>query len=129
MESDAETNTDRRWWRGSQTISWSELLEHRFVVVLGEAGVGNTIEMSEQARGLRASGRRVIFIRLDDLAHEDFERAIDPENAAAFNAWSPGIEEAIFFLDSIDEAKLDRPGAFNRPLRKFVKKVSSCDGD
>lgn len=128
-ESDSDEDLDRGWRLDSQTLSWASLRTFRFVVVLGEAGVGKTVEMQEQALMLRVNGSRAVFVRLDDLVNECFEKALSDEDATAFAAWSPDTEEATFFLDAIDEAKLNGAGAFNRALREFVRAADRRGGN
>ncbi len=46
---------------------WPEVLRHRRVVLLAEAGSGKTREMQEQAARLHAGGRFAFFAALEDL--------------------------------------------------------------
>jgi hypothetical protein len=85
--------------------TWSDILEHRFVLVLGTAGVGKTSELFQQAKRSLAAGRTAFFLRLDDIADSDFRLALNDQDRALFDTWMLSQDQAIFFLDSIDEAK------------------------
>ncbi|CAK0760204.1 hypothetical protein CCP1ISM_9980001 [Azospirillaceae bacterium] len=59
-------------------IGWDALLQHPWVVVLGEAGTGKTTEFRRRAEILNAAGRHAFFCRIEDLAVDGLEHAIDP---------------------------------------------------
>lgn len=45
-------------------------------------------------------------------------------NAEAFDAWQQSDQEAWFFLDSVDEARLNHPTAFEKAIGCFATKVA-----
>ncbi len=99
---------------------WDELLKSRYVVVLGEAGSGKTWEFQEKAQRLSGSNKTVFFCKIEDLADEGLEQALaTPEEVKLLHAWLEGTEEAVFFLDSIDEARL-KGFRLETPLRKLA---------
>lgn len=105
---------------------WQSLLQSRFVVVLGEPGSGKTWELEAQPEKLRKDGLYAFFMRIDVLATGTFEAAIDAHDSELFLKWQAGQEEATFFLDSVDEAKLKSPKAFQDALNAFVKGVGGA---
>ena len=105
---------------------WQTLLQSRYVVVLGEPGSGKTWELEAQPQKLRKDGLYAFFMRIDVLAAGIFEAAIDAHDSELFRKWLTSQQEATFFLDSVDEAKLKSPKAFQDALNVFVKGVGSA---
>jgi len=104
-------------------LNWDELLKHRRVVLLAEALSGKTEEYKYQAKQLSELGKPAFFVRIEDLADDGFEKAIDPEVIESFLNWKNDIcSEAWFFLDSVDEARLNRKD-FDKALRKFLAEL------
>ncbi len=103
-------------------LSWEELLRHRRVVVLAEALSGKTREFEERAAILRREGRAGFFVRIEDLADSDLKPTLRPEEAVVFERWAAGTEEAWFFLDSVDEARLSGK-RFESALRKLNRAI------
>jgi len=103
--------------------TWQNLLQSRYVVVLGEPGSGKTWELEAQPEKLRDAGLFSFFMRIDVLATGTFEAAIDAHDFEGFRKWQASQQEATFFLDSVDEAKLKSPRAFQEALNVFVKGI------
>ncbi|MCY0989516.1 hypothetical protein OV203_20415 [Nannocystis sp. ILAH1] len=98
--------------------SWAQLLQHAYVVVLGEAGTGKSTEFGRQANELSKAGHWTFFLEINILASEGVSNSIDPEDEARLDAWRKTDEPAIFFLDSLDEAKLHK-----RTLREALRQL------
>lgn len=112
---------------GTPQISWAKILEHRFAVVLGEAGCGKTSEFQAQTRHLKDTGRIAFFVRAEDLALENLQNAIDPDEAVQLDAWKQGDAEAVFLLDAVDEAKVtQQANAFERSLRRLRRDLGAA---
>lgn len=102
---------------------WSELLALPMAVVLGEARSGKTVEFRQHAKHLRADGKAAFFVRLDELAGEKFEDALDvPE--VQFRAWLDSPAQGYLFLDSVDEARLVSTTALRAALAKVRRAIS-----
>jgi hypothetical protein len=87
--------------------SWDDLLKRRRVVILAEAGSGKTEELKEQARRLSADNKLAFYATVQDVGRDGLERAIGDANRAKLTVWRASDRLAWFFVDSIDEAKLD----------------------
>jgi len=124
-ERDAEVEVYLTWHGLSPGISWSELLENRCVVVLGEARSGKTTEFRRQAEQLKKAGRAAFFLRIERLLDESFARAFEqPDDARRFDDWLAHEDsEAIFFLDSVDEARLRDVDAFDKALQRLREQL------
>ncbi len=88
--------------------SWAELLEHRYVVVLGEAGAGKTKEFQARAKLVTDSGSFAFFAELRLVAAKGLRATMFPNEQRRLDSWRASESEATFFLDSLDEAKLAR---------------------
>lgn len=119
-----DVDLDGVWsgWGVLERETWGELVDHRRVVILADAGAGKTFEMRAQAERLQGDGRAAFFIRIEDL-ETDFVNAFEVGSAEAFAAWKAGASEAWFFLDSVDEARLEEPRAFETALRRFADEI------
>lgn len=122
-----ETNLDSgRTWSRKITggPDWSNLLDFRRVVLLAEASSGKTEEFRYQAGELVAQGKAAFFVRIEDLADDGFEAALCSIDVATFEHWRQGDhdEEGWFFLDSVDEARLNHK-SLERALRHFEREL------
>jgi hypothetical protein len=104
-------------------LEWSKLREHRRVVVLAEALSGKSEEFRNQAEKLSDQGHPAFCIRIEELADQGFEAAMDPGAAKFFENWRNGTSDGWFFLDSIDEARLNRK-SFETALKRFARELN-----
>lgn len=88
-------------------LTWDDLLEHRRVVILAEAGSGKTREMEEQASRCMAAGKTAFYATVQDVAEEGLDNALPVSDRSRLEAWRASDQPAWFFIDSIDEAKLN----------------------
>jgi hypothetical protein len=86
--------------------AWSDLLAQRCVVVLGEGGMGKTTEFQAQSANRRQEGDFAFFCELVALAEGELRDALDPDDDSLIAEWRSSTRDAFFFLDSLDEAKL-----------------------
>lgn len=106
--------------------SWQEMLKTRHIVVLGEAGAGKTTELREQARRLSGTGQPAFFIPFFDLAQDGLAYALSPEDTPRLANWIRADTDALFFLDSVDEASLSVPRALERAVKKLAQDLDSA---
>lgn len=97
---------------GEAGSSWDDLLKHRLVIVLGEPGSGKSEEFRHQADARRRNGQTVFLLELNRLVTEEVAGALGETGFAEFCRWKVGSSEAIFFLDAVDESKLQRVDDF-----------------
>jgi len=103
----------------SAEYHWEELLKNRYVMVLGEAGIGKSKELLEQAQKQLRGLKRAFYVLYEDLLDQSPRSWFSPADLARFEAWKGSNEEATFFLDSVDEAKIRDPKAFARGMASF----------
>ena len=105
--------------------SWSDILKRRRVVVLAEAGAGKSEEMRDQARLKAAAGEFAFYATLEDVDRDGLDGSLDATELARLNAWRASTEPAWFFLDSIDEAKLEKI-RIERVLRQVERGITGA---
>lgn len=102
--------------------TWNDMDREFRCVILAEAGAGKTEELWQHASFLASIGKPSFFIRIEDI-EADFYNAFEIGEEAQFQAWLQSTGEAWFFLDSVDEARLDKPQTFEKVLRRFAKSI------
>lgn len=107
-------------------IGWPEIDARYRTVILAAGGAGKTFELEARAKYLDAQDRHSFFIRIEDI-DSDFENAFEIGDAAKFEKWRSSSGEAWFFLDSVDEARLSHPRAFEKALRAFETKIADAN--
>ncbi len=102
--------------------TWGDIDHEYRCVILAEAGAGKTEELRRRARVLADEGKPSFFIRIEDI-DTDFYKAFEVGQEAQFQAWLQSTEEAWFFLDSVDEARLESPRVVEKALRRFANSI------
>jgi hypothetical protein len=124
-DSDSDEQELLAIWSDHKRTGWNELEEMFRCVILAEAGAGKSHEMAARAKYAEEHGRAAFFIRIEDI-EDGFETAFEVGSADAFDYWLESKEEAWFFLDSIDEARLENPRAFEKAIRLFAKRSKNA---
>ncbi|MEM6254847.1 MAG: hypothetical protein AAF821_18175 [Cyanobacteria bacterium P01_D01_bin.156] len=121
-----QTDVERRIaWGQLSPPGWSNILAEHRVVILSSAGSGKTREIYEQCRRLKEDGKYAFFIRLEYLASE-WDDIIFEEDFGDIGSLSEAVtnrEEIWIFLDSIDEARLRGPEAFEKALKRLAPHI------
>jgi hypothetical protein len=102
--------------------TWDDLDREYRCVILAEAGAGKTEELRHRASVLASQGKPSFFIRIEDI-EANFYNAFEVGEEARFQSWLQSMEEAWFFLDSVDEARLNNPKTFEKALRRFTNSI------
>ena len=102
--------------------TWAEIDKGYRSVILAEAGAGKTWEMQVRAKTVEQQGHPAFFLRIEDI-RDAFEDAFEVGNEESFTQWLDSQDDAWFYLDSVDEARLDNPTTFERAIRRFSKKI------
>lgn len=123
-EEDRDVSVSLSFVGQSDAKSWDDILQEFRCVILAEAGAGKTEEFRQQAFELECEDKAAFFIRIEDIDN-DFERAFEIGSSEKFEAWLKGTNEAWFFLDSVDEARLNSRRAFEKALRVFSNRISN----
>ena len=108
-------------------LGWPELLAKRRVVVLAEAGSGKTEELTEQARLQSAAGKFAFYATVQDVGRDGLDKALRPSVRERLRAWRASKDPGWFFIDSIDEAKLDNI-RLERALRQLAEGIAGAEG-
>ncbi|WP_428239608.1 NACHT domain-containing protein [Gynuella sp.] len=113
------------YWAQKEPKTWSDLESEYRVIVLADAGAGKTHEALNRAHQGNAEGRPSFFIRIEDI-DQDFDGAFEVGTSEQFEEWLTSVDEAWFFLDSVDEARLDNPKAFEKAIKHFAKRIRTA---
>ncbi|WP_299187625.1 hypothetical protein [uncultured Psychrobacter sp.] len=105
-----------------QSESWNSLLNELRCIVLAEAGAGKTLEFKERASLMNRKGEYAFFIRIEDIDRHFYD-SFEVGDEEAFDSWLDSSKEAWFFLDSVDEALLASPRAFEKSIRCFARTI------
>lgn len=121
-QEEAESDEILSIWSHVRPKIWDDMDREFRCVILAEAGAGKTEELRQRARVLTNKGKPAFFIRIEDI-EADFYKAFEIGGEAQFRSWLQSTGEAWFFLDSVDEARLENPRAFEKALRRFAKGI------
>jgi len=122
-QEDAENDEILLAWDHIEPKSWDDIDQEFRCVILAEAGAGKTEEFRQHASELAGQGKPAFFIRIEDI-EVDFYNAFEIGEQDQFQSWLQSTEEAWFFLDSVDEARLENPRNFEKAIRRFAKGIS-----
>lgn len=115
--------------RSGKEQDWQWLLASRLVVILSEAGAGKSAELADQTARLNRDGY-AFFLPIERLCSAPFNEAFDgPQARRRYEAWLRSSKPAVFFLDSVDEAKLPRDldkNPLNLAIRRLELAVDSA---
>jgi hypothetical protein len=125
LSKDSEPSLDigRVWGRRvSGWLDWNDLRERRRVALLAEASSGKSEEFKHQVEQLTAENKAAFYLPIEELTDQGFESALDSNAAKQFERWSSSTDEAWFFLDSIDEARLNKK-SLPSALKRFAREL------
>lgn len=125
-EIDSDEQDFRSFFSEPKRTGWPDLEEEFRCVILAEAGAGKTFEMEARAKHAEEQGRAAFFIRIEDI-EDGFETAFEVGSAHAFENWLNSREDAWFFLDSVDEARLENPRSFEKAIKRFAARIKPAD--
>jgi len=115
--------------RSSFGHSIFDIVKNPLSVVLGEARSGKTTEFRLATQKLNKEGQFAFFIRIEELIQpgtvgiEAVSNALEIEEADKYEEWINSDEEAVFFLDAVDEAKLQNPNDYPKAVRNFHRSL------
>ena len=104
---------------------WSAIDKGYRSVILAEAGAGKTFEMRSRAQFVEAQGHPAFYMRIEDIC-PGFEHAFEVGSLESFERWLYSQADAWFFLDSVDEARLNDPRDFERAIRHFSSRITNA---
>jgi hypothetical protein len=126
-EPGADPEVWSRFRLNDSTLTWSDLLKRRRVVVLAEGGSGKSTEFKRQARLQIDSGQDAWYLTVQDVAEEGIEQSLSPADRQRFRAWKASKRSGWYFIDSIDEAKLNRI-RLEKALRRIAADIAGAEG-
>lgn len=124
-DKDAEAHEIMAFVGGRKPTDWDFVENSHRSVMLAGAGLGKTHEMKNRAESKLQAGQAAFFIRIEDIV-DDFELAFEVGDTDNFDAWLASSNEAWFYLDSIDEARLEDPRTFEKAIRRFARRIRAA---
>ncbi|MEZ5401464.1 MAG: hypothetical protein R2729_17465 [Bryobacteraceae bacterium] len=121
-----DTEMRRQFGLDDGAIGWDQIVTKRRVVVLAEAGSGKSTELEERARIMANSCTVVFHASVEDVGREGLDNALSADARVRLASWRKGVEEAWFFIDSVDEAKAAGI-KFERVVRKLADGVHGAE--
>jgi hypothetical protein len=103
-------------------LGWDDLLERPRVVVLAEAAAGKSAEFRAQVDALRGDKQDAFYVTVESLANYGLDGSLGREDADLLAAWHRSSAPAWFFLDSVDEARLNHKGV-EQALNRFAREL------
>src|SRR5262249_43953710 len=91
-----------------------------------EAGSGKTEEMKDQIQRLRADNKVAFYATVQEVGRNGILQCLTPSEQTSFAAWQGSDTPAWFFLDSIDEAKLDGV-RLDKAFREVAKAIHGVE--
>ena len=104
-------------------LDWPQLLQKSRVVILAEAGAGKSDELRAKAASQKGAGEFAFYVTVQDVARDGLSGALDVDDHAALEVWKGADEPAWFFVDSVDEAKLDGI-RLDKALRRLAEGIA-----
>lgn len=111
-------------------VTWPQVLENRFVVVVAPANYGKTTEMLQLVKRLRQEGGDAVFVALRKVADRgSFEKALEPADRSAYDAWKRApVAPLTLFVDSLDEASASKRDGVEYLLGEVAREVGWPSG-
>jgi hypothetical protein len=103
-------------------LGWDDLLERPRVVVLAEAAAGKSAEFRARVDALRGDKQDAFYATVESLANYGLDGSLGREDADLLAAWHRSSAPAWFFLDSVDEARLNHKGV-EQALNRFAREL------
>jgi len=125
QENDPESIRAKFAFGLGKELSWKDLLRKHRVVILAEPGTGKTEEFRAVTKRLRMNSKPAFYCRIELLQDLEIQHSLDIGTDEEFEEWVDGNKEAYFFLDSVDEARLNSRTAFEIALRRFATAIGS----
>jgi hypothetical protein len=116
---DADPELWARFRLSDGTLTWNDLLARRRVVVLAEGGSGKSTEFKRQLQLQSTAGKVAWYLTVQEAAENGIEDSIPPAERPRFREWLASNRAGWLFVDSVDEAKLNRI-RFERALRQIA---------
>jgi len=105
------------------SLSWPKFSEKRVVVILGEAGIGKTYEFKAQSERLKHENKPAFFIPLNQITNQEtYDLALSGDRTN-YDKWLSSGEMGYFFLDSVDETRLNSSTSLNISLKTIIKSL------
>ena len=125
-DADADPEVWARYRLSDGTLTWDDLLARRRVVVLAEGGSGKSTEFKRQLQLRSVAGKDAWYLTVQAIAENGIEGSIPPADRVRFRDWLASDRAGWLFVDSVDEAKLNRI-RLERALRQVAAGIVGAE--
>lgn len=126
-DSEADPEVWARFRLSDGTLRWSELLKKRRVIILAEGGSGKSTEFQQQARAQANAGKDAWYLTVQRVAGDGIEGSLPARERAHFRNWRASNRSCWLFVDSVDEARLNRV-RFEKALFRIAEGIAGAEG-
>lgn len=102
---------------------WDDLLPSKACVIIAEGQSGKSEEFRQQVLALRAKKWFAFYCPLESLLKLSLVSALEGGSSDDLSRWLASDEDAWFFFDAVDEAKIEGPSSFNHAIAKAVETI------
>jgi hypothetical protein len=126
-DSDSDPEVWARFRISDATFEWADLLKRRRIVVLAEGGSGKSTEFQQQARAQANRANDAWYLTVQRVAEDGIEGSLLPAERARFRDWRASNRPGWFFVDSVDEARLNHV-RFEKGLDRIAEGIAGAEG-
>lgn len=106
------------------SLGWGELIgKPGGAVILGEPGSGRSYEFKARCQNLVEQGKTAFYLELHRLVDATPVEILGSQDAPRLESWQQSNDAGVFFLDAVDEAKLERVSDFGLALGNFSRSL------
>ena len=95
---------------------WSDLHQEPVTVVVGEAGIGKTVEFQNEVARLDREGKSAFFIPLNQICDREAWNLLLESKSSNYALWQQNSDIGYFFFDAVDEARLISHAVYEKAL-------------
>lgn len=108
------------------SLGWGDLIgKPGTIVILGEPGSGRSYEFKARCQQLAEQGTAAFYLELHRLVDATPAEILGEQDATRLESWQRSSSAAVFFLDAVDEAKLERVSDFGLALENFARALGA----
>ncbi|WP_395753902.1 hypothetical protein [Prosthecobacter sp.] len=108
------------------SLGWGELMgKPGVIVILGEPGSGRSYEFKARCQVLCDQGAAAFYLELHRLVDASPAEVLGDQDSPRLEGWQQSSDTAVFFLDAVDEAKVERVSDFGLALENFARALGA----
>jgi len=126
-DSESDPEVWARFRISDGTFEWADILKRRRIAVLAEGGSGKSTEFQQQARAQASRANDAWYLTVQRVAEDGIEGSLPLTERVRFRDWRASKRPGWFFVDSVDEARLNRV-RFEKALDRIAEGIAGAEG-